>query len=128
MTTVGELRRAGWKDWHLLTAMVNIAVNKRAVVRGINMTTSISNADVQRFRALMFDEEQESDPVTPEQAFTVEQMWFHLANAAVATGRRWGLEIRVNPLVPEAFLGVLGERFNYWSDDVAHDPLFPLGA
>jgi hypothetical protein len=108
--------------------MVNIAVNKRAVVRGINMTTSISNADVQRFRALMFDEEQESDPVTPEQAFTVEQMWFHLANAAVATGRRWGLEIRVNPLVPEAFLGVLGERFNYWSDDVAHDPLFPLGA
>jgi hypothetical protein len=128
LTTIGELRTAGWKDWHLLTAISNITVNRRAVARGINMTTSISKADVQRFHALMFDEEQESDPVTPEEAFTVEQMWFHLANAAVATGRRWGLEIRVNPLVPEAFLSVLGERFNYWSDDIAHDPLFPLGA
>jgi hypothetical protein len=128
LTTIGELRTAGWKDWHLLTAISNITVNRRAVARGINMTTSISKADVQRFHALMFDEEQESDPVTPEEAFTVEQMWFHLANAAVATGRRWGLEIRVNPLVPEAFLSVFGERFNYWSDDVAHDPLFPLGA
>jgi len=30
----------------------------------------------------MFEEEQESDPVTPDEAFTVDQMWFHLANAA----------------------------------------------
>jgi hypothetical protein len=128
MMTVSELRRAGWKDWHLLTAVANIAVNKRAVARGINMTTSISNADVQRFRALMFDEEQASDPLTPDEAFTVDQMWFHLANAAATTARRWGLEIRVNPLVPKTFLSVLGNRFNYWSDDVAHDPLFPSGS
>lgn len=128
MTTVGELRRAGWKDWHLLTAVANIVVNKRAVERGINMTTSITDVHLQRFRALMFDEEQESDPVTPDEAFTAEQMWFHLANAAVATARRWGLEVRVNPLDPKAFLSVLSRRFNYWNDDVAHDPLFPLGA
>ncbi|MFB9832831.1 hypothetical protein [Actinoallomurus acaciae] len=125
MATVGELRRGGWKDWHLLTSVANIVVNRRAVARGINMTTSISSADVQRFRALMFAEEQSSDPVTPDEAFTVDQMWFYLANAGVATAQAWGLEVRLSPVVPEAFLSVLGNRFNYWSDDVAHDPLFP---
>ncbi len=125
MGIVGDLRREGWKDWHLLTAIANIVVNRRAVVRGINMTTSISDADVKRFRALMFAEEQSSDPVTPEEAFTVDQMWFHLANAAVGTARTWGLEVRFSPFVPDAFMSVLGNRFNYWSDDVPHDPLFP---
>lgn len=124
MILVGDLRREGWKDWHLLTAVANIVVNKRAVVRGINMTTSISDADVKRFGALMFAEEQSSDPDTPDEAFTADQMWFHLANAGVATARAWGLEVRLSPFVPEAFLSVLGNRFNYWSDDVPHDPLF----
>lgn len=125
MKTVGELRREGWKDWHLLTAVANIVVNRRAVARGINMTTNISDADVQRFRALMFAEEQSSDPVTPDEAFTADQMWFHLTNAGVVTARAWGLEVRLGHFVPEAFMSVLGNRFNYWSDDVAHEPLFP---
>jgi hypothetical protein len=105
--------------------VANIVVNKRAVMRGINMTTTISEADVKRFRTLMFAEEKSSDPVTPDEAFTADQMWFHLANAALATARAWGLEVRLSPFVPEAFLSVLGNRFNYWSDDVAHDSLFP---
>lgn len=125
MTMVGDLRREGWKDWHLLTAVANIVVNKRAVVRGINMTTNIGDADMQRFRALMFAEEQSSDPVTPDEAFTADQMWFYLANAAVATARAWGLEVRLSPFVPEAFMSLLGNRFNYWSDDAPHDSLFP---
>ncbi|MEV7648184.1 hypothetical protein [Arthrobacter sp. NPDC089319] len=122
---VEDLRKEGWQDWHLLTAVANIVVNKRAVESGINMTTSISAADVERFRALMYAEEQSSDSVTPDEAFTIDQMWFHLANAAVATARGWGLEVRFRRLEPKAFTRVLGKRFNYWSDDVPHAPLFP---
>jgi hypothetical protein len=51
-------------------------------------------------------------------------MWFHLANAALTTVRQWGLEVRLNRVDPRSFLGLLGDRFNYWDDDVEHEPIF----
>ena len=119
-----SLRAEGWNDWHLLTAIANIAVNARATHMGLNMTTSITEADMQNFYALMRAEEQPDDPETPVESFTEDAMWFHLGNAAAATARRWGLDIRVNLFDPRAFLNVLGDRFNYWSDDVEHEALF----
>ena len=51
------------------------------------MTTSITVADVDRFHALMQEEEQSEDPETPLEIFTEDAMWFHLGNAAAATAR-----------------------------------------
>lgn len=127
MELVAKLRAEGWKDWHLLTAVANIVVNKRAAQHGLNMTTSITQVDMNRFRSLMEEEERPDDPETPVEAFTEEEMWFHLANAAMATARRWGLELRLNHFEPHVFLNVLGERFNYWNDDVEHVPILPAG-
>ncbi|MBD2763514.1 hypothetical protein IEE92_13350 [Kocuria sp. cx-116] len=124
MAVAEELRAQGWKDWHLLTAVVNIVVNARAVACGINMTTSITQADITRFQALMGAEELPTDPETPVHKFSSDSMWFHLANAARSTAQAWGLEARINPIEPQAFLEVLGARFNYWSDDVEHEPIF----
>ncbi|MEO9246184.1 hypothetical protein ABDK96_00610 [Citricoccus nitrophenolicus] len=124
MELVALLRAEGWKDWHLLTAVANIVVNARAVHRGIDMSTSIPEADVERFRSLMQAEERAEDPETSLEMFTEDAMWFHLGNAAIATARRWGLEMRVNRFDPRAFLRVLGDRFNYWDDDVDHEPIF----
>jgi len=119
-----ELRSEGWKDWHLLTAVSNITVNARAIARGINMTTTITQADAKRFYALMRAEEQPTDPETPVELFSAEAMWFHLGNAARATAQNWGMEVRLNPIDPRALLEVLGSRFNYWADDVEHQPIF----
>lgn len=47
-----------------------------------------------------------------------------LSNAALTTVRRWGLEVRLNRVDPRSFLGLLGDRFNYWDDDVDHEPIF----
>lgn len=124
MALVTSLRAQGWKDWHLLTAVANIAVNVRAVQRGLNMTTSITEADVKRFRAIFNEGEREGE-VIPVDRFTEHEMWFHLGNTASATARRWGLEVRVSLLDPRPFLSVLGDRFNYWTDDVEHQPVFP---
>jgi hypothetical protein len=122
---VTKLRTDGWKDWHLLTAVANIVVNKRAAHRGLNMTTSITQADMNRFRSLMEEEERPDDPETPAEAFTEDEMWFHLANAARATAGHWGLELRLDRFEPHIFLNVLGDRFNYWNDDVEHAPILP---
>lgn len=124
MDIVASLHAEGWKDWHLLTAVANVVVNARAVHRGLNMTTSISEADVKRFHSLMREEEQPDDPETPLELFTEDAMWFHLGNAAAATARRWGLEVRLDLRDPRAFLSVLGDRFNYWTDDIDHQPIF----
>lgn len=124
MAVADELRARGWKDWHLLTAVVNIVVNARAVACGINMTTSITQADITRFQALMGAEELPTDPKTPIHRFSSDSMWFHLAHAARSTAQAWGLEVRLNPIEPQAFLEVLDARFNYWSDDVEHEPIF----
>ncbi|WP_284975251.1 hypothetical protein [Arthrobacter sp. efr-133-TYG-104] len=121
---VTSLRAEGWKDWHLLLAVVNIVVNGRAAQRGLNMTTSITKADVERVSLLTQEEEREEDPEPPLKIFTEDRMWFHLSNAALTTVRRWGLEVRLNRVDPRSFLGLLGDRFNYWDDDVEHEPIF----
>jgi hypothetical protein len=124
MQLVVSLRGQGWKDWHLLVAIANIVGNGRARIRGLNMTTSISQADRDQFLLLMKKKERADDPKPPLNIFTEDTMWFHLSNAALMTIGRWGLEVRVKSLDPQSFLGLLGERFNYWDDDVEHVPLF----
>lgn len=124
MELVASLRAEGWKDWHLLLAVVNIVVNGRAAQRGLNMTTSITKADIERVSLLTQEEERAEDPEPPLRIFTEDRMWFHLSNAALTTVRRWGLEVRLNRVDPRSFLGLLGDRFNYWDDDVDHEPIF----
>ena len=123
MDLVAKLRVEGWKDWHLLTAVSNIVVNKRAVHRGLNLTTSYTQTDIDKFRAIMEEEECPDDPETPFESFTEDAMWFHLANAARATAGLMGLELRLHRFEPRLFLSVLGDRFNYWDDDVDHTPI-----
>lgn len=125
MELVGKLRAQGWKDWHLLVAVANITVNTRAAHRGVRMTRSIASADVDRFRSIMQEEERPEDPETPANAFTEDQMWFHLASAAAAGAQGLGLELRLGRFEPRSFLNVLGDRFNYWEDDVDHEPILP---
>jgi hypothetical protein len=124
MAMVELLRSTGWKDWHLLTAVANIVVNARGVACGIDMTTRITQADIMRFQELMNTAETPRDPEIPSPCFSLEAMWFHLANASRLRAQAWGLEVRVASLDPQAFLGLLGKRFDFWADDVEHEPLF----
>lgn len=112
----------GWKDWHLLLAVVNIVVNGRARRLGVNMN-ALTKDDMERVQGLLRAEERPDDPMPPADVFTEDAMWVHLANATVTTIRGWGLELRVR-FEPRALLAVLGDRFNYWDDDVAHEPIF----
>lgn len=123
MDLVAKLREEGWKDWHLLTAVSNIVVNRRAVHRGLNLTTSYTQDDIDKFRAIMGQEEHRDDPETPAESFTEDEMWFHLANAEILTAKQLGLEVRLHRFEPRSLLSVLGDRFNYWDDDFDHEPI-----
>lgn len=120
---IAELRSEGWKDWHLLTAIANIVVNRRAADIGLDLTTSISDSELEQFQQIKETPESSSGIEVPVDSFTPEAMRLHLSTAACVTAHNWGLEIRRN-VDAASFLDMLGARFNYWADDVDHPPIF----
>ncbi|WP_205878910.1 hypothetical protein [Mycobacterium camsae] len=118
------LRSEGWKDWHLLTAIANIVVNDRARHLGLNMSSDMNQADRERFWDLTTAEETTTDQQLGPELFNAENLRFHLFVAAVAALHRFDLELHVANIDPDDLFRVLGARFNYWTDDVAHDPIF----
>lgn len=118
------LRSEGWKDWHLLTAIANIVVNDRARQLGLNMSSDMNQADRERFWDLTTAEETTTDQQPVPELFTAENLRLHLFAAAVAALHRFDLELHVANVDRDDLLRMLGARFNYWTDDVAHDPIF----
>jgi len=121
---LAALGEQGWKDWHALTAVANIVVNDRARHRGLNMTTTMSVADRDRFVELMSSDESATDPEPSAGLFTLENMQFHLRPAATSSLHRFDLELHAGRTDPEQVLLLLGARFRYWADDVPHDTVF----
>lgn len=118
-----QLKTEGWKDWHLLTAIANIAVNERARRTGLNMTSSMTQADQERFWELATAEEHSADDDLGPELFTADNLQFHLSVAASAALHRFGLELHVSNVDPDQLFLILGARFNYWTDDTPHDPI-----
>jgi hypothetical protein len=112
------------EDWHLLTAIANIVVNERARRIGINMSSSMTQADRDRFWELATAEESTTDEQLGLELFTAENLRFHLSVAAAAALHRFDLELHVGNIDPDDLFLMLGARFNYWTDDVPHDPIF----
>lgn len=121
---LAALGEQGWKDWHALTAVANIVVNDRARHRGLNMTTTMSVADRDRFVDIMSSDESATDPEPSAGLFTLENMQFHLRPAATSSLHRFDLELHAGRTDPEQVLLLLGARFRYWADDVPHDTVF----
>ncbi|MEU9031507.1 hypothetical protein AB0D46_29125 [Streptomyces sp. NPDC048383] len=121
--TVIKLRKEGWRDWHLLTAIANATGNHRAQLQGLYPSPGDSDEHRARIAAVMQAPERPSGSPVPVEAFSEHAMRTHLSVAAVSTARFYDLTIRRSPIAPEALLSVLGDRYGYWSDDVDHtDP------
>ncbi|WP_329333946.1 hypothetical protein OG866_11470 [Streptomyces sp. NBC_00663] len=118
-----RLRREGWRDWHLLTAIANAIGNHRAHEQGLRPSPGDSPEHLARILAAMQAPERPDDPPVPAEAFTEHALRSHLSVAAVSTAHGFGLSIRPGPLDSQALLSVLGERYGYWTDDIEHtDP------
>ena len=120
----GRLRVEGWRDWHLLTAITDLVANKRAAARGLRVTTGMTPADQQRFVAIAFEPEQAEDPQLAPEVFTEEDLQFHLQVAVLSTIKMLGLQVHQRRPDYRALFALLGERYNYWTDDVEHEDFF----
>ena len=119
---VGELRRQGWKDWHILQAMASERLN---FLINVTLPRSLGIDALKKATQRIFGRDEESsDPAPPLELFTVARLKRALIMTQLSTLKALGFEC---PQRTPNFEGVdrFLQRFNYWIDDVEHSKLLP---
>lgn len=111
LNVVIVLRRRGWLDWHILTAIFNITLNHRL-------------DPAQHFDWRDGLETEASEPV-PTSLFTLDAMEFARQLSMMSLLKHWGLELRQETPNTRAIESFLADRYGYWRDDVEHQDPFP---
>jgi hypothetical protein len=122
ISAAAKLRTEGWKDWHLLLAVANIRQNY--VMHHLVGPASSSEGYRAVAARIASKDEGESDPAPAAKLFTIDELRRALRLSQMSTLQSMGFEcgqLTPNLVGIDRFLG----RFNYWTDDLPHPPLFP---
>jgi hypothetical protein len=119
--TLAVLRQEGWKDWHLLLAVMNVALNYRMRVEGID----IDDPDPEQVARLHAPEDAAARPV-PEEVFGLDELRMMNDILQINSIAQVGLELHQQEPAVEAIGAFLGTRYRFWEDDVQHHD--PFGA
>jgi hypothetical protein len=120
--TALALRDDGWRDWHLLTAVLNIVVNYRLSLE-LAADPASNPQDVIRRAAVLRRPETEDDSAPPDEAFTPAALKQALATSTLSTLQVLGLESHRQTPNFSALLDLLGARYKYWTLDVPHEDI-----
>ncbi|MFW9970561.1 MAG: hypothetical protein ACFFDF_10195 [Candidatus Odinarchaeota archaeon] len=118
-----DLRNQGWKDWHILLAFFNLVMNYRMEKLGISGNIFAMEKFYQEYP---YEEEKEDAISVPIEEITEEDMKRNLQVSMMATLNGFGFSIQGKLVKPEEISKFLAEKFNYWEDDVDHDPIFDI--
>lgn len=127
-STVEELRRRGWLDWHILNCVASAAVNHRIQALGLDRYLKDPGPKGEEARTAfqMFASEPETpslDPV-PIDAFDIDALDFNRVAGLPVFLKGVGLDVHQRtPDIP-AIEHFLAMRYRYWDDDVPHDDPF----
>jgi hypothetical protein len=117
-----ELRRLGWKDWHILQAIASVRLNF------VIDATVPRASDLRRLHEASYllanRDEEDGDPFPPPESFTVEELKRALVMTQLSTLKGLGFECAQRTPNFEG-LDYLLRRFNYWTDDVPHPEILP---
>ena len=118
---IKSLRSQGWKDWHILMGIFNFIMNYRMEKMGI---IGNQQAMIKFQESYPYKEENEDSISIPLDQFTEENVKFGLESSMVATIYALGLSIPQNTAIKKEKIYDILNKFNYWEDDVEHDPYF----
>lgn len=113
-----QLKSEGWKDWHLLMAILNIQFTHR-----VNKVQHPAQ-EMQKITEMVFARDMNTvEDIAPVSAFNVEHLRIVSKMSQLSTLKGLGLGHR--QATPN-FNGVniLLNRFRYWEDDIPHDDPF----
>ena len=123
---VARLRSEGWLDWHILTAVMNIALNYRLASSGPMLPSAERMEEaLQRIS----EPEDATDVPVPLGVFSYEQMKEARQIAMLSVARNWDLECHQRTPDMPGIEKFLAARYGYWDDDVPHvDPFLQSDA
>lgn len=123
---IATLRKQGWRDWHILMAVLNATANLRM--------NALINAGMKReeafeqYRAKLHvgTEEAPNEPEPPAELYTVELLREALQTSYLSTLKQHGFT--VNQRTPDfpAIEKFLRHRYHYWDLDSEHDDPFAV--
>ena len=116
--TVDLLRAGGWLDWHILNATSLIVLNHR-VNKELGFRLNPEKFQ-ERFMELMNQPEDENAIPIPISEFSAENLRHQLWISMVSTLKNLGFELHQRTPDFEAISDFLGQRYNYWTDDIEH--------
>lgn len=119
---VKRLRADKWKDWHILMALVTIAVNYRVNKIGYSNLEEMKEL----FSAQMEAEESEASIFVPLSEFNEKAIRSALSMTMLSTLKIFGLESKGETPNTQAIQTFLGRRLNYWDDDSKHEDMFKI--
>lgn len=117
--TLEVLRGEGWKDWHILLAVMNIAFNYRMQAERID----INAPGPEQLARLHAPEDEAAEPV-PEEAFGPDAMRMMNDILQIRCIGQVGLELHQQEPTVEAINTFLSTRYRFWEDDVPHEDPF----
>ncbi|WP_163511255.1 hypothetical protein [Fodinicola acaciae] len=118
-----DLRREGWKDWHLLNVIAGLTVSHRVRLRGGAPTAEMPSQTAEAWLTEALRAEQPNDPQLPPSQVTRGAMEQGIHFALVNCLHDWDLSGHQSTTAPAAVLQILAERYRFWDDDVLHrDP------
>ena len=122
---LSAVRASGWLDWHILTAIFNVALNFRISRRFGSWSTD----ETRQFVAISATEHESKDAQeVPVNEFTLESMDRARRISMLASLTPWGLELHQHTPDIEAIERFLAKRYRYWDEDYPHNDPFQFRA
>ena len=119
LNVYGELREAGWLDWHVLLALLNARFNCRQMNKRWTEEEMRAAVDAQ------LEPETDAEAPLPPEFLTVERLTqFRRVAFLSGVGINWDLELHQRTPDLQAVERLLLERYGYATDDVEHEPIF----
>lgn len=114
-----DLRAAGWLDWQILVALLNVAWNWRLAHAGLRIGVDAPAA----VQALARAPETEASPTMPLAVFSSDEIAMHIYGQTISIARTWDLHGWSRVFDEGALRDLLVRRYHYAEDDVAHRDL-----
>jgi len=118
-----KLRSQGWKDWHILLAFFNLVMNYRMAKLGI---TGNIVAMEEFYQEYPYEEEKDDAVIIPIEEINEANMKTNLQVSMLSTLKVLGFSLEKKMVKPEKIADFLADKFNYWEDDVDHEPIFDI--
>lgn len=118
-----KLRSQGWKDWHILLAFFNLVMNYR--MEKLRISGNIGAME-KFYQEYPYEEEREDAVNIPIEEINEVNMKRNLQVSMLGTLKGLGFSLERKMVKPEEIADFLAEKFNYWEDDVTHEPIFDI--